>query len=202
MLAIPCIKGKKSPAERFAGADDTYTIEALMQNGWALQSGKVLLSIFSIIFPSSSFFFSPSFLTSFFSSSFYFRSFLYSFYVSFFPPALSFFSFLPSVVLSFIHSFFLVCFPSSFFLYFFPPFFLSFLPSFLLYSPLFFFPPLTLLNLSFLVSPRSFCFFLLLSHLNPFHPPLNPKRMSLYTQFQKELNFIFIPFLPHWGNAG
>ena len=26
--------------------------------------------------------------------------------------------------------------------------------------------------------------------------------MSLYTQFQKELNFIFIPFLPHWGNAG
>lgn len=24
---------------RFAGADETYTIEALMQNGWALQSG-------------------------------------------------------------------------------------------------------------------------------------------------------------------
>jgi prolyl-tRNA synthetase len=39
MLAIPTIKGLKSPAERFAGADDTYTIEALMQNGWALQSG-------------------------------------------------------------------------------------------------------------------------------------------------------------------
>ena len=39
MLAIPTVKGRKSPAERFAGADDTYTIEALMQNGWALQSG-------------------------------------------------------------------------------------------------------------------------------------------------------------------
>lgn len=39
MLAIPCVKGKKSPSERFAGADDTFTIEALMQNGWALQSG-------------------------------------------------------------------------------------------------------------------------------------------------------------------
>ena len=33
------IKGKKSPSERFAGADETYTVEALMQNGWALQSG-------------------------------------------------------------------------------------------------------------------------------------------------------------------
>lgn len=39
MLALPVIKGRKSPSERFAGADDTYTIEALMQNGWALQSG-------------------------------------------------------------------------------------------------------------------------------------------------------------------
>jgi prolyl-tRNA synthetase len=39
MLAIPVIKGVKSPIERFAGAIDTYTIEALMQNGWALQSG-------------------------------------------------------------------------------------------------------------------------------------------------------------------
>lgn len=35
----PICEGKKSPSERFAGADDTYTIEALMQNGWALQSG-------------------------------------------------------------------------------------------------------------------------------------------------------------------
>jgi hypothetical protein len=33
------VKGKKSPSERFAGAEDTLTIEALMQNGWALQSG-------------------------------------------------------------------------------------------------------------------------------------------------------------------
>ena len=39
MLALPVTKGKKSPSERFAGAEDTYTIEALMQNGWALQSG-------------------------------------------------------------------------------------------------------------------------------------------------------------------
>ena len=33
MLAVPVITGCKSPAERFAGADATYTIEALMQNG-------------------------------------------------------------------------------------------------------------------------------------------------------------------------
>lgn len=33
------IQGVKSPTERFAGADETFTIEALMQNGWALQSG-------------------------------------------------------------------------------------------------------------------------------------------------------------------
>lgn len=39
LLAIPVVKGVKSPSERFAGAEDTYTIEALMQNGWALQSG-------------------------------------------------------------------------------------------------------------------------------------------------------------------
>lgn len=36
---MPVIQGTKSPSERFAGAEDTYTIEALMQNGWALQSG-------------------------------------------------------------------------------------------------------------------------------------------------------------------
>ena len=39
LLAIPVIKGAKSPSERFAGALETFTIEALMQNGWALQSG-------------------------------------------------------------------------------------------------------------------------------------------------------------------
>jgi prolyl-tRNA synthetase len=38
-LAIPVIKGVKSARERFAGAVETYTIEAMMQNGWALQSG-------------------------------------------------------------------------------------------------------------------------------------------------------------------
>lgn len=39
LLAMPVVRGVKSPSERFAGAEDTYTIEALMQNGWALQSG-------------------------------------------------------------------------------------------------------------------------------------------------------------------
>ena len=38
-LAIPVVTGRKSASERFAGADDTYTIEAMMQNGWALQAG-------------------------------------------------------------------------------------------------------------------------------------------------------------------
>ena len=38
-MAMPVVKGVKSPAERFAGALDTYTIEALMQDGRALQSG-------------------------------------------------------------------------------------------------------------------------------------------------------------------
>jgi hypothetical protein len=33
------VKGTKSPMERFAGADETFTIEGMMQNGWALQSG-------------------------------------------------------------------------------------------------------------------------------------------------------------------
>lgn len=38
-LAIPVIKGTKSANERFAGAIDTYTIEAMMQDGKALQAG-------------------------------------------------------------------------------------------------------------------------------------------------------------------
>jgi prolyl-tRNA synthetase len=38
-LAIPVIKGVKTANERFAGAEDTYCIEAMMQNGWALQAG-------------------------------------------------------------------------------------------------------------------------------------------------------------------
>ncbi len=38
-LAIPVIPGIKSATERFAGADETFTIEAMMQNGWALQAG-------------------------------------------------------------------------------------------------------------------------------------------------------------------
>ena len=39
MLALPVIVGVKSETERFAGAIDTYTIEAMMQDGKALQSG-------------------------------------------------------------------------------------------------------------------------------------------------------------------
>ena len=39
VLAIPVIKGKKTDKEKFAGAEATYTIEALMHDGKALQSG-------------------------------------------------------------------------------------------------------------------------------------------------------------------
>ena len=39
MLAIPVIRGRKSESEKFAGADITYTIEAMMHDGKALQSG-------------------------------------------------------------------------------------------------------------------------------------------------------------------
>lgn len=38
-MAMPVIKGVKSASERFAGALDTYTIEAMMQDGKALQAG-------------------------------------------------------------------------------------------------------------------------------------------------------------------
>ncbi len=39
VLAIPVIKGEKTDKEKFAGAESTYTIEALMHDGKALQSG-------------------------------------------------------------------------------------------------------------------------------------------------------------------
>ncbi|MCI8505397.1 MAG: proline--tRNA ligase [Lachnospiraceae bacterium] len=39
ILAIPVVKGKKTDKEKFAGAHSTYTIEALMHDGKALQSG-------------------------------------------------------------------------------------------------------------------------------------------------------------------
>ena len=39
ILAIPVIKGRKTDKEKFAGAEATYTIEALMHDGKALQSG-------------------------------------------------------------------------------------------------------------------------------------------------------------------
>ena len=39
VLAIPVVKGRKTDKEKFAGAKATYTIEALMHDGKALQSG-------------------------------------------------------------------------------------------------------------------------------------------------------------------
>lgn len=39
LLATPFVKGKKTDKEKFAGAEETYTIEALMPDGKALQSG-------------------------------------------------------------------------------------------------------------------------------------------------------------------
>lgn len=38
-MSMPVIRGRKSESERFAGADDTYCIEAMMQDGKALQAG-------------------------------------------------------------------------------------------------------------------------------------------------------------------
>lgn len=38
-MALPVIRGVKTPGERFAGAEDTYCIEAMMQDGKALQAG-------------------------------------------------------------------------------------------------------------------------------------------------------------------
>ncbi len=38
-LAIPVLKGRKTESEKFAGAEDTYTIETLMHDGKALQAG-------------------------------------------------------------------------------------------------------------------------------------------------------------------
>ena len=39
VLAVPFVKGRKTDREKFAGAEETYTIEALMPDGKALQSG-------------------------------------------------------------------------------------------------------------------------------------------------------------------
>ncbi len=39
VLAIPVLAGRKPPSERFAGADDTYTLEALMPDSQAIQAG-------------------------------------------------------------------------------------------------------------------------------------------------------------------
>ena len=38
-LAIPMVTGQKTPSEKFAGAENTYTMEAMMHDGKALQSG-------------------------------------------------------------------------------------------------------------------------------------------------------------------
>ena len=39
LLAVPVVKGEKTASERFAGAENTYTVETLMHDGRALQSG-------------------------------------------------------------------------------------------------------------------------------------------------------------------
>ena len=39
LLAIPVLKGEKTPLEKFAGAESTYTVETLMHDGRALQGG-------------------------------------------------------------------------------------------------------------------------------------------------------------------
>lgn len=39
VLAIPVVSGEKTPSERFAGAENTYSIEAMMQDGKAVQAG-------------------------------------------------------------------------------------------------------------------------------------------------------------------
>ena len=39
VMAMPVVRGRKTPAERFAGAVETYSIEAMMQDGKALQAG-------------------------------------------------------------------------------------------------------------------------------------------------------------------
>ncbi len=44
VLAIPVVKGQKTDKEKFAGAEATYTIESLMHDGKALQSGQAIIS--------------------------------------------------------------------------------------------------------------------------------------------------------------
>jgi len=39
VLLLPVIKGEKTVSERFAGAERTYTIETILKDGQALQSG-------------------------------------------------------------------------------------------------------------------------------------------------------------------
>ena len=48
VLAIPVIKGRKTDKEKFAGAEATYTIEALMHDGKALQSGTSTISVMDL----------------------------------------------------------------------------------------------------------------------------------------------------------
>ena len=56
-MAIPVIQGLKSESERFAGAEETYCIEALMQDGKALQAGtstfwvKISLKLLTLSLP-------------------------------------------------------------------------------------------------------------------------------------------------------
>ena len=48
VLAIPVVKGRKTDKEKFAGAEATYTIEALMHDGKALQSVPPITSVMAL----------------------------------------------------------------------------------------------------------------------------------------------------------
>lgn len=50
-LAIPVIVGQKTPSEKFAGAVDTYSIEAMMKDGRAVQAGTRITSERILLLP-------------------------------------------------------------------------------------------------------------------------------------------------------
>lgn len=48
-LALPVITGKKTEKEKFAGAEETYTLEAMMYNGYALQMVQVIILVIILL---------------------------------------------------------------------------------------------------------------------------------------------------------
>ena len=47
-LAIPAVIGRKTEKEKFAGAEETYTIEPMMHNGVALQGGTFITLVMAL----------------------------------------------------------------------------------------------------------------------------------------------------------